>query len=1103
MAKVLQRLDILLFANTAQYRSEMRDTQESTTTMLGAIKKDAANMAKVGAAAFAGMAAAGSAAIGVMIKEQVELAGEIVKLAKISNTGVESMQKLAIAAKAVGVEQDTLGDIYKDTQDKIGDFLSTGGGAMADYFENVAPLIGQTAEQFRELSGPEALQMYYNGLQDANLSQSELVFYMEAIASDASALIPLLHDAGAGFDVWAEAAENAGAIMTDETARATQELQSANDLMMLSYDGAKTQFTSAFIPVMADVANELVATGDAADIARESGEWLVETFKLITNTGLGVATIVNAIGTGIGGMGAAIAQLGNGVDWDSPFAFFQLGKNFLGNNQAAGAILDDVTSDIISSIQRTNSLMATVDNLGTGPRASNKYIAAATRQREMNRELGLTGQQIQANADAADVAAKASEKASKSAIKSLEKQAAVQARLVGIAGNSGIGTGSHIDIRYASGDARRGSKPTQDHVNRFEVNGKPLGSLTKTSGFNLNRVHPVSGKAKPHYGIDYDSEIGDNITTKVPVKDVKAWYDSKGGGYVTTVTFADGVKMNLLHQTAASKNIKGGASGGSTNSYSQATNEADRLFKQQEAAAERHQAELVRIAEQQAKDRTAIRYEYANKTVQIETQLANEIDKINASGFNEDERLAFIEDARHRAAIELANYQDTQAQKITALGNFARSERDLITQNAAYQATAIIRDTELSEEARTQALEFIKQKAVYELNQLDLTHDQQMQYAQQAQQTDIERIRNQYALERREIQLTINMDEQLRKAKIDALNQAEQLALSERRRAHESELRQLTSVGQSELAALRQDYADQRRFLDQRTDIDDGQKSDLRNAMAGAQIYDTNQLQKTSRDNFGSLQAEMNGTSQNYALVQQYQNRLDLIQQSLDDEVIAVEQSEKAKYDARLAFENASTQLTISSAAAVANNMTGSFKAILGEQNTFYKISFAAQQSFAMASAGLNMYEAWGDAMAEGATLSQKLASAAVIASEFGTIISAASSMTLDLPGYQTGGYTGNAPENQIVGYVHGREHVSDAATTRRYRPELEAMNDGTYDRNASATPNINVNVTVNSNGSSSVESNQKMGRDMGNALTAAIKMQLIKEKRQGGLLYG
>lgn len=178
---VLKRLDIVLFANTAQYRREMRETQQSTKTVFQAIKDDAVGMAKVGAAAFAGMAVAGTAAIGVMVKEQTELAGEIVKLARISNTGVVAMQKLAIAARSVGVEQDTLGDIYKDTQDKIGDFLTTGGGAMADFFDSLPPSVDLTAEAFRNLSGPESLQLYYDTLQKANLSQSEMVFYMEGI----------------------------------------------------------------------------------------------------------------------------------------------------------------------------------------------------------------------------------------------------------------------------------------------------------------------------------------------------------------------------------------------------------------------------------------------------------------------------------------------------------------------------------------------------------------------------------------------------------------------------------------------------------------------------------------------------------------------------------------------------------------------------------------------------------------------------------------------------------------------------------------------------------------------------------------------------------
>ncbi len=42
---------------------------------------------------------------------------------------------------------------------------------------------------------------------------------------------------------------------------------------------------------------------------------------------------------------------------------------------------------------------------------------------------------------------------------------------------------------------------------------------------------------------------GTPITTNVAVKDIKTWYDSKGGGYVSEVIFEDGVSLKLLHQS--------------------------------------------------------------------------------------------------------------------------------------------------------------------------------------------------------------------------------------------------------------------------------------------------------------------------------------------------------------------------------------------------------------------------------------------------------------------------------------------------------------------------------------------------------------------------
>lgn len=942
MAKVLQRLDILLFANTAQYRSEMRDTQQSTTTMMGAIKADAANMAKVGAAAFAGMAAAGTAAIGVMIKEQVELAGEIAALAKVANTGTEQWQKLAIAAKSVGVESETLGDIYKDTQDKIGDFLSTGGGGMADFFENIAPQIGVTAEEFRGLSGPDALQKYYNGLQEANLSQSELIFYMETMASDAALLIPLLHDNGAGFKVWEEAAHNAGVVMTDETIAATKELRASNDLMMLSVDGAKQQFTSAFIPVLADVANKLVGSGDAADIARKAGDFLVKTFKVVAQTGNVVITVFKTVGTVVGGAAATVMTLLDGVSLTD--GLFTTAVKIAGNGRAAADVIRNIGYDTKIMWQEVRANNAEIEKLGTG--TSNGYVAARIKQNELadkvNRTLGATGQQIQANAAAEEEAAKKS-----------EANAKKQASAAAVASKAAALIPKAVSDAILDGAKKLGINPNDlAAVISFETGGtfstnarNPTSSATGLIQFMEGSDNKADGKyfgmTRDQFGKMLPLQQMDHVVSYLKGRGIKA-----------------GANVGQIYDAVAGSGYKRGSAGYESNKVWDVNNDGvvakgeavtGKRFKQhikdyygdgvaiaQQSVSQIMQnevtaaAEQARIAEQQGKERNAIRIEYGDEAMRIEEQLKTAILKIEASGFNDDERTAFIDDA-----IDVANAK---------------------------------------------------------LAQMQLTHDQEMQYAQQSEQTDAERIRNQYALERREIQLTVNMDEQLRTAKIDALNQAEQLALDERRYAFESELRQLTSIGQSDLAALRQSYADQRRALDQRTDINGAQKSDLRNAMAGAQIYDTNQLQKGPRDGFNSQKSTMDGTSAEYGLAQQHQSRLDVIQEALKAEVVTKQQALDAELAAQTQHEMAMSDLRLGQAEGVAGSLSAITKDMFGEQSKIHRAMFIGEKILAVSRSVMNIQVAMSSAAAS-LPFPANLGAMATVATNVAGIISTISSL--------------------------------------------------------------------------------------------------------------
>ncbi|EAP75748.1 hypothetical protein [Roseovarius nubinhibens] len=187
-------------------------------------------------------------------------AREISGLSKMAGAAPVQFQRWSAAAQSVGVEQDKLADILKDTQDRVGDFVATGGGPMADFFENIAPKVGVTAAEFQKLSGPDALQLYVSSLEKAGVSQQEMTFYMEAMASDATALVPLLQNNGAEMARLGERAEGLGAILDDKTRASLANVDLAFRDVGLAMTGLKNEIVSGVAPTLTALAQSFTAS---------------------------------------------------------------------------------------------------------------------------------------------------------------------------------------------------------------------------------------------------------------------------------------------------------------------------------------------------------------------------------------------------------------------------------------------------------------------------------------------------------------------------------------------------------------------------------------------------------------------------------------------------------------------------------------------------------------------------------------------------------------------------------------------------------------------------------------------------------------------------
>lgn len=211
--------------------------------------------AGIGRQLAAGLSVGGFA---LMIKGVADSAAEIDKLSRLVGVSTTDFQRLSAAASSVGVEQDKLSDIFKDVNDKVGEFLQTGGGELKDFFENIAPKVGVTAESFRNLSGPQALQLYVSSLQQAGVSQQEMTFYMEALANDATLLAPLLANNGAEMKRLGDEAERMGVIMDEKSIASAKEFNSNMRTMESLLKSVKIAIANETIPAINALAQEFL-----------------------------------------------------------------------------------------------------------------------------------------------------------------------------------------------------------------------------------------------------------------------------------------------------------------------------------------------------------------------------------------------------------------------------------------------------------------------------------------------------------------------------------------------------------------------------------------------------------------------------------------------------------------------------------------------------------------------------------------------------------------------------------------------------------------------------------------------------------------------------
>lgn len=568
----------------------------------------------------------------------------------------------------------------------------------------------------------------------------------------------------------------------------------------------------------------------------------------------------------------------------------------------------------------------------------------------------------------------------------IEKQTKLTKRLVGISGQSGIGTGPHLDVRY--GGSMSGQKVSNEHLARLQAGGKPLTSYNISSNYGPRQA-PTKGASSFHKGIDFSMPEGTPITTNVAVKDIKTWYDSKGGGYVSEVIFEDGVSLKLLHQSPKMQSkVKGGASKGS---YKAAGDIQSQL---------EHQLDAQRSLEN----------EVASEVQRIQNNLKVRLEDVDKAGFSQERTAEIKAELQRRADNDVAIAKQAIRNKLEDYKEFRKTKEQLLEESFNRKKFNAAHDIELSKSEQKQAVELLNQQYQQELGLLKLAQEQRLFQARLSLLSETQAMQERYRLEREEIAKTVKDEEEKRK----------RLALSKANQ--DKETRDKVNNAVQNWGGIQADMNGTGEFF--RQDQERFSRLNAANDLADSQFAATDLNEQNS---LNGLDAQLEA-----GLIKQqdYENQKTAIIQAAQDQrnQIAAEYTKNAQ-DIEDKYQQDRLNTQIAFGGQMMGSLTSMFGSMFGEQSKAYKIMFAADKAYAIATAGIAIQQSIAQAAKMGFPTNIPLIASAI--AQGASII--ANIRAIKDQGFADGGYTGSGGKYEPAGIVHKGEVVWSQEDIRRW----------------------------------------------------------------------
>ncbi|QQN40558.1 tape measure protein [Acinetobacter sp. CS-2] len=524
------------------------------------------------------------------------------------------------------------------------------------------------------------------------------------------------------------------------------------------------------------------------------------------------------------------------------------------------------------------------------------------------------------------------------------------------------------------------------------------------------------------------------------------------------------------------KNVKSYAAG--FNGFSGTSKEFDSVLKDAEDKL-KEQADL----------RKKLELGVADEVKRINEKLKDDLKSIDDAKFDPKDAEKLKAEYQSRADNEIAIALYTLKTKLDDYSSFKKTESQLLEDSFNEKKFYAARDIELTKEQRDKAVALLDEQLKQEQALIKLAYETRLFQMREAFMSETAAMQERYRLEREQILLNSKLSQEQKQREI-ALSKA--LQEEENRKRLNSAVQQWGGI-QAEMNGTGDQYRlEQERFgrYGASQDVFDAQMS---------------QVDQAAQDPNANMQ-EL--AAQREAIWQEHHNRMTAIESD---------------------YQASSYSLQLGYGQQVTGALSGMFGAMLGESSSAYRALYGAQQAFALAQVGMNVWKSASDAYAnEPGTVWQKIGAAAKATLDQGTFVALIQAATPK--GFANGGYTGHGGKYEPAGVVHKGEGVLTqeevkalggpqgfedlrksirrgyatgglvADTHRVGMGAVSAINPGGGNSSSSGGGDVYYTQTIHiaSDGSATSEYDAKqLGKMMENMTLAVIR----REQRQGGLL--